>query len=314
MTKLLHIAVWMDPIADIHPEKDTTLGLLLAAQKRGCQLSYFESADVWSVGDLPHAWLSPLQVKDDPNNWFSLGDKAPCALTEVDIILIRKDPPFDRTYLCMTYFLERAVHYGVRVLNDPKSVRGYNEKLFSLTFPDCCPESLVTRGGKEAMDFLELHRDVIVKPLFGFGGMDVFHMTPKDPTLSMTFDLLSQGGKEWFVMQRYLPQVVDGDKRILLINGEPIPYALARIPAEGSVRANIAAGGRGVGIALSARDRAICDSIGPVLRAEKLWFVGIDVIGDFLTEINVTSPTCARELSQMYDMDICGQAIEALLT
>ena len=306
------IAVVMDPIQQIHFKKDSTLAILLAAQARGHALFYLEPQDLWLEDGQVWGYLRPLRVYDDPACWFALdvGEKTP--LAQQDVVLMRKDPPFDMEYLYTTYLLELAEAAGVLVVNRPASLRDANEKLFTAWFPGCCPPTLVSRDMQRLRDFLAMQQTMIVKPLDGMGGASIFRVTQGDPNTGVILETMTQHGQRTVMAQRFLPEYVQGDKRILLIDGEPVPYALARIPAAGEGRANLAAGGRGEGVALTARDRAICAEVGPSLRARGLLFVGLDVIGEYLTEINVTSPTCIRELDALYGLDIGGQLVAAI--
>lgn len=303
----LKIGVVMDPIQSIKPYKDTTLALLLAAQARGHEIYYMEQHDLFVKDNITQARMRQLFVSDTSQDWFNFGAATTQALAQLNIILMRKDPPFNMEYIYTTYLLEQAEAEGVLVINKPQSLRDANEKLFTLWFADVCPPTLVTRDATQVHDFIKLHQDIIVKPLDGMGGAGIFRLRIQDPNINAVIETLSGSGQHYFMAQRYIPEISQGDKRILLINGEPLPYALARIPAAGETRANLAAGGHGVGIALSARDQEICHRVGPTLKAKGLFFVGLDVIGDYLTEINVTSPTCLRELEALYSIDIGAQ-------
>ncbi|SIT70144.1 glutathione synthase [Ectothiorhodosinus mongolicus] len=310
----LRLGVIMDPIAQINIKKDSTFAMLLAAQARGWEVHYLEQSDIWLEGGQVQCQTRVVRVQDDPSVWFELGEVQTSTLASMDIVLMRKDPPFDMEYIYTTYLLELAMQAGTLVVNHPAALRDANEKLFTAWFPDCCPATLVTRDPQRIRDFLAREQDIIVKPLDGMGGASIFRLRPEDPNLSVILETMTQFGQRTVMAQRFLPEYRQGDKRILLINGEPVPFALARIPAVGETRANLAAGGRGEGVALSDRDRAICEQIGPVLRDKGLLFVGIDVIGDYLTEINVTSPTCIRELDAIYGLDIAGQLMDCLDT
>ena len=253
-----------------------------------------------------------LRVFDDPQHWFDLGEKVTRPITDVEAILMRKDPPFDMEYIYSTYLLEQAQANGVLIINDPQSLRDANEKVFTAWFPQCCPPTLVTRQKHLIKDFQQTHGDIILKPLDGMGGASIFRINQGDPNFSVIVETLSEHGKRSVMAQKYLPAIKDGDKRILLINGEPVPYALARIPAEGETRGNLAAGGRAEGRPLTDRDRWICEQVGPKLREKGLIFVGLDVIGDYLTEINVTSPTCIRELDRQFGINIGADLMTAI--
>ena len=308
----IRLGVVMDPIASITIKKDTTFALLLAAQVRGWVIHYFEQRDLYMQDGQAYGRTRLLKVKDDHRNWFTLHEEQELPLAALDVILMRKDPPFDMEYIYTTYLLEQAETAGVIVVNRPQSLRDANEKLFALCFPQCCPPTLVSREPSRIKAFLREHQDIIVKPLDGMGGAGVFRLGPGDPNVSVVLETLMGQGQRLIMAQRYLPEVSAGDKRILLIDGEPIPYALARIPAAGETRANLAAGGRGVGVELSERDRWICAQVGPRLKTMGLLFVGLDVIGNYLTEVNVTSPTCVRELDAQFKLDIGGDMMAVI--
>ncbi|HEV7165942.1 MAG TPA: glutathione synthase [Gammaproteobacteria bacterium] len=306
------LGVVMDPIGSITPYKDTTLAMLLAAQARGWLLSYMEQPGLYLLGGEARARRRALTVRDDPKDWYSLGAEVDGPLSGLDLILMRKDPPFDMEYVYSTYILERAEQAGVRVVNRPQALRDANEKAYTAWFPQCCPPTLMTREMGRMRTFLEEHKKIVVKPLDGMGGSMVFVLAQGDPNTSVVLETLTQRGDRLAVAQKFIPEIKDGDKRILLIDGEPVPYALARVPAPGEARGNLAAGGTGVGVPLTERDRWICAQVAPALREKGLLFVGLDVIGDWLTEINVTSPTCVRELDKLYSLDIAGQFMDML--
>lgn len=302
----------MDPIDRINIKKDSSFAMLLAAQARGWTLVYMEQGDLFLEEDEVRANCRALQVKDDRSGWFVLGEPYTQSLQTLDVILMRKDPPFDMDYIYTTYLLELAESAGVLVINKPQSLRDANEKLSTAWFPQCCPAQLVASDAQPIKTFLARHRDIILKPLDGMGGVSIFRVGVNDPNLNVIIETLTQHGKRLIMAQRFIPEISAGDKRVLLIEGEPVPYALARIPAEGETRGNLAAGGRSKGVALSDRDRWICSQVGPALRDKGLIFVGLDIIGDYLTEINVTSPTCIRELDALYDLNIAEQLMAAI--
>lgn len=306
------IGIVMDPIAAINTKKDSSFAMLLAAQARGWQIFYMQQADLFLRDGQVLASMAALTVQDDPYNWYQLGDAQTAPLQSLDAILMRKDPPFDMEYIYSTYLLEQAQSQGVLIVNDPQSLRDANEKLFTAWFPQCCPPTLVTRQKTLMREFQAEHSDIIIKPLDGMGGASIFRVMQGDPNFSVIVETLTDNGKKSVMVQQYLPAIKDGDKRILLINGEPVSYALARIPADGETRGNLAAGGRAEGRELTERDRWICQQVGPKLREKGLIFVGLDVIGDYLTEINVTSPTCIRELDRLYALDIGGDLMNAI--
>ena len=306
------LGVVMDPIAGINYKKDTTLALLWAAQARDWQLFYMEQTDLYLEQGVARARMAPLSVFHDPDHWFNLGEPEDRDLNELQVILMRKDPPFDNEYIYSTYILEAAERSGTLVVNRCQSLRDCNEKVFATQFPQCCPPVLVSADMKRLKDFHRQHEDAIFKPLDGMGGSAIFRVKPGDPNVSVILELLTQHGRETIMAQRFIPQIEEGDKRILMINGEPVPYCLARVPLVGETRGNLAAGGSGRPQPLSERDRWIATQVGPSLRDRGLLFVGIDVIGDYLTEINVTSPTCVREIDAAYELDIGGQLMDCI--
>lgn len=306
------LAVVMDPIANINYKKDSSLAMLWAAQDRGWQLSYIAVDGLFVDNGLAKCRQQALTVFRDEKKWFALADEQEMLLSEFDAILMRKDPPFDNEYIYATYILEMAEKEGVKVVNKPQSLRDCNEKMFATQFPQCCPPHIVTARADILRDFHKQHGDVIFKPLDGMGGSQIFRLKPDDPNVSVIIETLTAFGTVSIMAQRYIPEIVDGDKRILIVDGEPMPYALARIPLAGETRGNLAAGGTGVAVPLSDRDRWICEQVIPSLKEKELLFVGLDVIGDYLTEINVTSPTCIRELDAAHGLDIAGKLIEAI--
>lgn len=308
----IRLGIVMDPIDRINFKKDSSLAMLLAAQARGWTLQYMEQADLYLNVGQARARMSTLQVFEDPQHWFELGEETDLPLTELDVILMRKDPPFDNEFVYSTYLLEQAERDGVLVVNRPQALRDCNEKLFATQFPQCMPTTLVSRRPDILREFAAAQRDIILKPLDGMGGSSIFRHREGDPNLSVILETLTNHGTRQIMAQRYLPEIVDGDKRILMINGEPVPYCLARIPAVGETRGNLAAGGRGEARPLTERDRWIAAQVGPSLRERGLMFVGLDVIGDYLTEINVTSPTCIREIDKAYDTAIGERLMDAI--
>jgi len=306
------LGVVMDPISTITVKKDTTLAMLLAAQARGWEIHYFEQRDLFLRQGTPYGHSRMLSVRDDPRDWFSFHGAQDIALAELDAILMRKDPPFNMDYIYTTYLLERAEAEGVLVVNRPQALRDANEKLFTAWFPQCIPPTLVTSSSRRIREFLDEQGDIVVKPPEGMGGASVFRIHRGDYNIGVILETLTGHDHHLAMAQCYLPEIKDGDKRILLIDGEPVPYALARIAATGETRANLAVGGRGVGVELTERDRWLCAQVAPTLREKGLLFVGLDVIGDYLTEINVTSPTCIRELDAAFGLDIAGQLLEVV--
>jgi glutathione synthase len=308
----LSVAVLMDPIRAIKIVKDTTFAMLLEAARRGHALLYMEQGDLALRDGEAWARLRTLTVKEDPSGWFTLGEPQWRPLGEVDIVLARKDPPVDAQFVYDTMVLERAQRAGCKVVNDPRSLRDCNEKLFALDFPQCIVPSLVSRDQGELRRFVAEHGEAVLKPLDGMGGRGIFRVKAGDSNLNSMLETLLDGGRQFTIAQKYIPEITAGDKRILLIDGEPVPYALARIPQGDEFRGNLAAGGRGQGIALSERDRWIAAQIGPELVRRGLRFVGLDVIGDYLTEINVTSPTGLRELDAQFGINIAGLMFDAI--
>lgn len=308
----IRIGIVMDPISSIKVYKDSSFAMLLAAQSRGWELFYMEQRDLYQRDGRSYARARRLQVRDQPHDWYELTAAEDMPLAELDALLMRKDPPLDLEFLYTTYHLERAEQEGLLVVNSPAALRDCNEKLFATWFPQCCPQTLVTCNPLQMREFVEQHHDVIVKPLDAMGGTLVFRVSLQDPNTSVILETLTMNGLRTAMAQRYIPEITSGDKRILLIDGDPVPWGLARIPAQGETRGNLAAGARGEGVELSERDRWICQQVGPELRRRGLLFVGIDVIGDYLTEINVTSPTCIRELDQLYDLDIAAQLMDSI--
>ena len=306
------LGVVMDPISTIKVYKDSTFAMLLEAQRRGYPLWYMEQADLALHDGRCLASMRPLEVRDTPSDWYTLGAPKSQALETLDVVLMRKDPPFDMEYVYTTYMLEQAAAQGCLVVNRPGALRDANEKLFTSWFPEVCPPTLVSRNQPAFDDFIDRHGDVILKPLDGMGGASIFRVKTGDSNKNVIIETLTAHGERFTMAQRYIPEIREGDKRILVIDGEPIPYALARIPSVGENRGNLAAGGKGIGIALSDKDREIVETVAPRLRAEGILFAGLDVIGDYLTEINVTSPTCIRELDKLYDLNISAVLMDCI--
>ena len=311
-SKTVRLGVVMDPIDSIKYAKDSTLAMLLEASARGWELEYLELEDLSLQDGRAFGQMRSLEVRAEANNWFSLAEPRREALAELDVILMRKDPPFDMEYIYSTYLLEAAEAEGVLVVNRPASIRNANEKLFAARFPDCMPPSLVARSAAELLNFLNEYDDIILKPLGEMGGASIFRVRKDDPNTNVIIETLTGNGAHYIMAQRFVPEISAGDKRILLVDGEPVPYGLARIPAKGETRGNLAAGGRGEGVELTERDLEICAKVGPVCRELGLMFVGIDVIGDYLTEINSTSPTCIRELDDLYNLNISAQLMDVI--
>lgn len=306
------IGIVMDPISSINIKKDSTFAMMLEAQRRGCPLFHILQGDLFMDDGVVFAKMNPVTVKDDPSAWFTFGEALVKPLHELPVVLMRKDPPFDMEYIYSTYLLELVQKRGTLVVNRPESIRSANEKLFAAWFPEYCPPTRVTRDMARIREFLAQQQHIVVKPLDGMGGSMIFQIKQGDPNRNVILEAITAHGTRTVMAQRFLPEYKQGDKRILLIDGEPFPHALARIPAEGEGRANLAAGGKGVGVDLTEREFAICAGIAPVLRKMGLLFVGLDVIGDYVTEINVTSPTCIRELDAIYAANIASLLWDAV--
>ncbi|ARQ73011.1 MULTISPECIES: glutathione synthase [Pseudomonas] len=308
----VRVGIVMDPIAGISYKKDSSLAMLLAAQDRGWTLFYMEQQDLYLNEGKARARMKPLKVFANPEKWFELDAETDTALSDLDVILMRKDPPFDMEFVYSTYLLEQAERDGVLIVNKPQSLRDCNEKLFATQFTQCTPPTVVSRRADVLREFAALHGDVILKPLDGMGGTSIFRHRVGDPNLSVILETLTLNGTQQIMAQGYLPAIKDGDKRILMIDGEPVDYCLARIPAQGETRGNLAAGGRGEARPLSEKDRWIAAQVGPTLREKGLLFVGLDVIGEHLTEINVTSPTCIREIDNAFGTNIGALLMDAI--
>jgi glutathione synthase len=308
----IEIGFAMDPIGSINIKKDSTFAMMLAAQRRGWTLWYLEVADLYLLDGCAMARLRTIEVTDDPGGWYRFGTEETRPLARLDALLMRKDPPFDMEYIFTTYLLEQAQREGCLVVNHPRSLRDANEKVFTSAFPQCTPPTLITRRALDIRAFHARHRDIILKPLDGMGGASVFRVCQDDPNLSVIIETLTNFGRRFCMIQRFIPDIRDGDKRILMVDGEPVPYCLARIPAPGETRGNLAAGASAEARPLTERDRWIAGQVGPELKARGILFAGLDVIGDYLTEINVTSPTCIRELDAANHLDIAGDLMECI--
>jgi glutathione synthase len=313
MSQPVRLGVVMDPIASIKPAKDSTLAMLLAAQARGWEVQYLELKHIWLRDGVAWGRLHPLAVRDDPKDWYTLGAPATGRLGDLDAILMRKDPPFDTEYIYSTYVLDRAEEQGALVVNRPQGLRDMNEKVYTAWFPQCCAPTLITRDMDDMHAFLREHGRIVCKPLHGMGGKSIFVIDLGDKNANVVFETLTDYGSHFAIVQRYLPEIVEtGDSRVILVDGEPVPYALARIPSAADNRGNLAAGAKGVGRPLNDRDRWLCAQIGPTLRERGMLFVGLDVIGGYVTEINVTSPTGIRELHKQFGIDIGGMLMDAI--
>jgi glutathione synthase len=306
------IAILMDPIGKINIKKDSSFAMLVEAKKRKHQLYYLEQSDLMLKDGCVHARVRKLDVFEDPTKWYQLEEPEIVPLDSMDSLLMRKDPPFDMEFVYTTYLLELAQNQGLLVVNDARSLRDHNEKLFTALFPQCCTEMLVTRSESELRQFISLHKDVILKPLDGMGGSSIFRVKDNDPNIGVIIETLTKMGQETTMAQKFIPDISNGDKRVLMVDGEPIPYCLARIPAKGETRGNLAAGGRGEARPLTERDLWIAKQIGPTLKEKGLIFVGLDIIGDYVTEINVTSPTCIKEIDAAYGTNIAATLFDAI--
>jgi len=306
----IKLGMVMDSINHINIKKDTSFAMLLEAQVRCWELHYMELNDLFLRNGRAFARTRTLTVQRDAQQWYRFIGEQDIPLDQLDVIIMRKDPPFDQEYIYATYLLERAESMGVYVVNKPQSLRDANEKLFTAWFPQCCAETLVAREPARIRSFLHEQGEIILKPLDGMGGTSIFHLRKDDPNLSVILETMTQYNSRYVMAQKYIPEIKDGDKRILMINGEAVPYALARIPAQGETRGNLAAGGRAEGRELTEQDCWIASQVGPTLREKGLIFVGLDVIGDKLTEINVTSPTCVQELDQQFGLNIAGTLMD----
>jgi glutathione synthase len=314
MSTRRRLGVVMDPIAAIAYAKDSTLAMLLAAQGRGFTLSYLEQGDLLLRDGVAYGRVRPLSVRADPKDWFTLGEAHTEPLAAIDCLLMRKDPPFDTEYIYSTYILERAEGAGVLVVNRPQGLRDMNEKVYTAWFPQCCAPTVVTRDMGVMAAFLREQGRIVAKPLDGMGGRSIFVIGQGDPNARVVFETLTHYGQRFAIVQRYLPEIATtGDSRVLLVDGVPVPYALARMPSGEDHRGNLAAGAKGVGRPLNDRDRWLAGEIGPALAAKGMMFVGLDVIGGFVTEINVTSPTGIRELDKQFGTDIAGLLLDAIL-
>ena len=306
------VGVVMDPIAKIKPEKDTSFAMMLEAQHRGATLIYLELKDLYIDNGVPKAIGYPVTVRDQAQDFYTLGEEQQYLLGELDVILMRKDPPFDSEFLYATHILDLAERAGALVVNKPQSLRDFNEKLFTAYFPELIPDTLVTRNAALVRQFHAKHKDVICKPLDGMGGASIFRIKEDGTNLGVIIETLTSNGQSQMMVQAYLPAIKEGDKRVLIVNGKVMPYCLARLPPAGETRGNLAAGGTGRPQPISDSDRALAETIAPVLVERGLMFVGLDVIGDRITEINVTSPTCVREIERAYDINITGELFDAI--
>jgi len=309
----LNVGVVMDPIADITFKKDTTLAMLLEAQSRDCSIYYMEQKDLIFLDGKVKAFMRELEVWDDPNEWYKFKNGEDKLISDLDVIFMRKDPPFNLEYIYTTYLLEHAENAGVLVVNKPQSLRDANEKMITTWFPQCAPPTLVTRNINDLQLFLDEQEEIVVKPLDFMGGVHVFRIKKSEPNTNVILETITELNSRTIIAQKFIPEIIsEGDKRIIIVDGQVVPFALARIPREGDSRGNLAAGAKAHVVELSDRDKWIAEQVGPVLKQKGLLFAGLDVIGDYLTEINVTSPTCVRELDKMCDLNIGGMVMDAV--
>ncbi|WP_312927738.1 glutathione synthase [Pseudescherichia sp.] len=309
---MIKLGIVMDPIAGINIKKDSSFAMLLEAQRRGYELHYMEMADLYLINGQARARTRTLSVEQNYEQWYTFNGEQDIELADLDVVLMRKDPPFDTEFVYATYILERAEEKGTLIVNKTQSLRDCNEKLFTAWFPELTPETLVTRNKAQLKAFWQKHSDIILKPLDGMGGASIFRVKEGDPNLGVIAETLTEHGTRYCMAQNYLPAIKDGDKRVLVVDGEPVPYCLARIPQGGETRGNLAAGGRGEPRPLTDSDWDIARRVAPTLKAKGLIFVGLDIIGDRLTEINVTSPTCIREIEAEFPVSITGMLMDAI--
>jgi len=308
----IKLGIVMDPISQVNVKKDSSMAMMLEAQKRGYEIHYMEMQDLYLYQGQCRATTRKVKVYDDTEHWYELETEQDIAVESLDAVLMRKDPPFDTEYIYATYMLERAEVTGTLIVNKPQSLRDCNEKLFTAWFPELTAKTLVTRKAEQIRAFHQEEKDVIIKPLDGMGGSSIFRIKENDPNVGVIIETLTNHGNQYAMIQEFMPAIKEGDKRILIVNGEPMAYCLARIPAQGETRGNLAAGGRGVAQPLSASDKIIAETIAPELKKRGLYFVGLDVIGDKVTEINVTSPTCIREIEAAFPINISGKLMDAI--
>jgi glutathione synthase len=308
----IHTGVVMDPVSAIKPYKDSSFAMLLEAQRRGHSVWYMEVGDMGVRDGTAFASMRRLELRDQRQDWFTLGEREVRELSTLNFLLMRKDPPFDMAYVYTTYILDLAEQAGVLVVNSPQSLRDANEKCFITRFPQCCVPTLITSRAADIRAFVTQHGQSVVKPLGGMGGESIFQVRPDDPNFNVIMETVTADSRKFVMAQKYIPEITSGDKRILVVDGTPVPYALARIPGGGDFRGNLAKGGTGKGVPLTDRDYWICEQVGPELKRRGIMFAGLDVIGDYLTEVNVTSPTCIRELDAQFGLNIAAGLFDAM--
>ena len=308
----MKLGVVMDPIESINFKKDSTLAMMIEAQSKGHEIFYITPNALFIDSGIAFASSAKIEVKDNPSDWFSLEEEKIIKLSELNSILMRQDPPFNSDYIYNTYVLEMASREGVNIFNNPRSLRDCNEKVYASEFPQCCTKHLVTSNKLLLSQFVEEYKDTVIKPLDGMGGASIFRLKKNEPNLNVILETITHHFTQKVMIQEYIPQISEGDKRILVINGEPMGAAIARIPADGELRGNLAAGASAVAKSLSERDIWICKEVGPSLVKKGLLLVGLDIIGDYLTEINVTSPTCFKEYKELCDIDVAKTFIDSV--
>lgn len=308
----MKFGVVMDPIESIAFKKDSSLVILLKAQERGHELIYMEPDSLFLNEKGPYAKVYDVLVKDDPNHWFSLENERITPLEELDLIIMRQDPPFDSSYIYNTYVLDQAETRGVKVVNKPSSLRDCNEKVFATEFPQCCTPFLVSSDEDLLREFINTHGDTVIKPLDGMGGSSIFRLKKGDSNIGVILETITNHFETKVMIQRYIKEIKDGDKRILLVDGNHFGAAISRVPAKGELRGNLAVGATAIASSLTEKDIWICEQVAPMLREKELTLVGLDVIGDYLTEINVTSPTCFREYKELCDIDVADKLLKVL--
>ena len=308
----MKLGVVMDPIESINFKKDSTLAMMIEAQSKGHEIFYITPNALFINSGIAFASSAKIEVKDNPSDWFSLEEEKIIKLSELNSILMRQDPPFNSDYIYNTYVLEMASREGVNIFNNPRSLRDCNEKVYASEFPQCCTKHLVTSNKLLLSQFVEEYKDTVIKPLDGMGGPSIFRLKKNEPNLNVILETITHHFTQKVMIQEYIPQISEGDKRILVFNGEPMGAAIARIPADGELRGNLAAGASAVAKSLSERDMWICKEVGPSLVKKGLLLVGLDIIGDYLTEINVTSPTCFKEYKELCDIDVAKTFIDSV--
>ena len=308
----MKLGVVMDPVETINVKKDSTLAMMIAAQGKGHEIIYITSDSLFINSGIAYASSSKLEVRNHPSDWFTKGEETIIELSELDSILMRQDPPFNSGYIYNTYVLEMAARQGVNIFNNPKSLRDCNEKVYATEFPQCCTKHLVASRKDFLTDFVLENKDTVIKPLDGMGGASIFRVKANDPNLNVILETITNHFTEKVMIQEFIPEISEGDKRILIVDGKPMNASIARVPAEGELRGNLAAGASAVAKSLSERDLWICEEVGPSLVEKGLILVGLDIIGDYLTEINVTSPTCFKEYKELCDIDVAEIFIESV--